>query len=177
MLTYLFYSLLYAMALRVTVSFKYPDSDVCGEIVGMNMRHVVLADRQLSKIECEPCETALRNGAVLVGGKICGGKALVVLVANTYQLAKILRELHERGLQPRVLGRAKFIKDPDLTEEQLRLLELAYKLGFFDESRKVSLRELASMMSISPSAADRKLRRALKKVVEYYLGRYGKGEY
>ncbi|MEM0484635.1 MAG: helix-turn-helix domain-containing protein, partial [Pyrobaculum sp.] len=45
------------------------------------------------------------------------------------------------------------------------------------ESRKVSLRELASMMGISPSAADRKLRRALKKVVEYYLGRYGKGEY
>ncbi|AET32597.1 helix-turn-helix domain-containing protein [Pyrobaculum ferrireducens] len=165
------------MALRVTVSFSYTGGSICGEIVGMNMGHAVLADKELSMLKCEPCEIAMRYGAVIVGGKICEDKALIVLIANTFQLSRILKEMHELGLKPRVVGRAKYIKEPDLTEDQLRLIELAYKLGYFDESRKVSLKDLASMIGVSPSAADRKLRRGLKKIVEFYLSRYGRGDH
>lgn len=54
-------------------------------------------------------------------------------------------------------------------------MQLACSL--FDESRKISLKDLASMVGVSPSAADRRLRRALRKLVEHYLSKYGKGEY
>lgn len=165
------------MALRVTVSFNHTGDTICGEIVGMNMGRVVLADKELSMLKCEPCEVAMRYGAAVVGGKICDGRALIILIANTFQLSRILKEMHELGLKPRVVGRARYIKEPDLTEDQLRLIELAYKLGYFDESRKVSLKDLASMIGVSPSAADRKLRRGLKKIVKYYLSRYGKGDH
>ena len=165
------------MALRVTVAFQHKDFSTCSEIVGVNMGHAIMADKDLTSVKCEACEVAARDGAVVVGGRICNGRAEVVLVASPYQLGRILRELYELGLQPRVLGRAKFIKEPALTEDQLRLLELAYKLGLFDDNRKVTVKELADILGISPSAADRKLRRALKNVVKYYLSRYGRGEF
>ncbi|ABP50986.1 MULTISPECIES: helix-turn-helix domain-containing protein [Pyrobaculum] len=165
------------MALRVTITFRYDGSPICGDVIGMNLGHLVLADEQLSKVECDVCQIIQSYGAVIAGGRICRGKATFMVVASTYQLARILKELHDRGLQPRVVGRAKYIKEPELTEDQLKLLDLAYRMGFFDESRKISLKDLASMVGVSPSAADRRLRRALRKLVEHYLSKYGKGEY
>jgi len=164
------------VALRLTISFKYGDGSVCGEVVGVNMGHVLLADQSLTRVKCEPCEVVAEYGAAVVGGRICGGRAELILIANAYQISRILRELHYRGLQPRVIGRAKYIRDPQLTEDQLKLVELAYRLGYFDDGRKISLKELAAVAGISPSAADRKLRRALRKIVEFYLSRFGRGD-
>lgn len=165
--------------IRITISSSCGMPDICGEIVGVNMGHVIIADEHISKIDsCVPCEIAAQYGAIIVGGRICDGRTeLKILVSSMYQLSRILREMYNRGLQPKVLGRAKYIREPSLTEEQLRLVELAYRLGYYDDSRKVTIKEIASMLGTSPSAADRKLRRALRKIVEYYLSRHGRGDY
>ncbi|MEM1570695.1 helix-turn-helix domain-containing protein [Pyrobaculum sp.] len=83
--------------------------------------------------------------------------------ATPYQRVRIPRGLYVLGLHPRMLGRGKFIKEPTLTDEQQRLLELAYELGLFGDSMEVAVKEVASILGISPSATVRRLRRALKK--------------
>jgi len=57
-----------------------------------------------------------------------------------------------------------------LTGKQLETLLLAYKSGYFDDPRRVTLRELAQMLGLSPSTVKEHLRKAQKKVFEELMG-------
>lgn len=53
-----------------------------------------------------------------------------------------------------------------LTEKQFEVLLFAYKSGYFDNPRRVTLRELAQMLGLSPSTVKEHLRKAQKKILE-----------
>jgi len=57
-----------------------------------------------------------------------------------------------------------------LTGKQLETLLLAYKSGYFDNPRKVTLRELAEMLNLSPSTVKEHLRKAQRKIFEELIG-------
>lgn len=123
---------------------------------------------------CPACEAALSHGAVIRGGEVCPDHVeLRLVVVNEPQLARILRELHQLGLAPRVVGRASYIHEPELTDDQLRLLKAAYEMGLFDDRRKATIKDLAARLGLSPAAVDRKLRRILKRLVEHHLASRG----
>ncbi|ASJ07216.1 helix-turn-helix domain-containing protein [Thermococcus pacificus] len=53
-----------------------------------------------------------------------------------------------------------------LTGRQFEVLLLAYKSGYFDNPRRVTLRELSQMLGLSPSTVKEHLRKGLKRVLE-----------
>lgn len=53
-----------------------------------------------------------------------------------------------------------------LTEKQLKTLLVAYKSGYFDSPKRVTLRDLSQMLGLSPSTVKEHLRKGLKKVLE-----------
>ncbi|ASJ01069.1 helix-turn-helix domain-containing protein [Thermococcus gorgonarius] len=53
-----------------------------------------------------------------------------------------------------------------LTGRQFEVLLLAYKSGYFDSPRRVTLRELSQMLGLSPSTVKEHLRKGLKRVLE-----------
>ncbi|MFH5797044.1 helix-turn-helix domain-containing protein [Haladaptatus sp. CMAA 1911] len=57
-----------------------------------------------------------------------------------------------------------------LTGRQHDILETAYERGYFDDPRAVTLQELAASADVSSSALGRRIRRALKRLVEKALG-------
>jgi len=57
-----------------------------------------------------------------------------------------------------------------LTGKQLETLLLAYKSGYFDNPRRVTLRELAEMLNLSPSTVKEHLRKAQRKIFEELIG-------
>ncbi len=57
-----------------------------------------------------------------------------------------------------------------LTERQRDILKTAYERVYFDDPRGVTLQELAATAGISSSALGRRIRRALKRLVEKLLG-------
>jgi len=57
-----------------------------------------------------------------------------------------------------------------LTGKQLETLLLAYKSGYFDSPRRVTLRELAGMLNLSPSTVKEHLRKAQRKILEELIG-------
>lgn len=59
----------------------------------------------------------------------------------------------------------KFDRSFGLTEEQREALMVAYRAGYFEEPREMSLVELADELGISPAAASGRLRRGLTKLV------------
>ncbi len=56
-----------------------------------------------------------------------------------------------------------------LTDAQYDALVTAYRSGYFEEPRALSLSELAEELGISPTAASGRLRRATKRLVETQL--------
>ncbi|MCD6139639.1 MAG: helix-turn-helix domain-containing protein [Thermococcus sp.] len=57
-----------------------------------------------------------------------------------------------------------------LTRKQLETLLLAHKSGYFDNPRRVTLRELAEMLNLSPSTVKEHLRKAQRKIFEELMG-------
>ncbi|WP_010478849.1 helix-turn-helix domain-containing protein [Thermococcus zilligii] len=53
-----------------------------------------------------------------------------------------------------------------LTGRQFEVLLLAYKSGYFDNPRRVTLREFSQMLGLSPSTVKEHLRKALRKILE-----------
>ncbi len=51
------------------------------------------------------------------------------------------------------------------------VLKLAYKMGYFDPDRKITLTELAERIGVKAPTLEEILRRALRKAVKYYLDR------
>lgn len=61
-----------------------------------------------------------------------------------------------------------------LTQRQEMFLKAALEHGFFDHPRKISVRELAAQLGVSPATVSESLRKSMKKVVkEYMLLMYG----
>ncbi|MCO6042050.1 helix-turn-helix domain-containing protein [Thermococcus alcaliphilus] len=59
---------------------------------------------------------------------------------------------------------------PKLTEKQLKTLLVAYKSGYFDNPRRITLRELAQILGLSPSTVKEHLRKAERKILEELIG-------
>ena len=64
------------------------------------------------------------------------------------------------------------ISSAELTKRQMEILQLAYKLGYFNDERSITLSQLADKLGISAPTLEDILRRALRKVVKYYLDKH-----
>lgn len=81
---------------------------------------------------------------------------------------------NEEGMQLEVLQLQHDIaphdgRDFDLTESQREALVAAFKKGYYDDPRKISLEELADDMGISTTAGSGRLRRAAARLIENAL--------
>ncbi|TRM99388.1 bacterio-opsin activator, partial [Sulfolobus sp. F1] len=59
-----------------------------------------------------------------------------------------------------------------LKDDELKILSLAYEMGYFDYPRKVKSKELAEMLGIRESTLIYHLRKIEKKMVESLLRRH-----
>lgn len=120
---------------------------------------------------CSACSILSREDCVVIEGSPISDTEITyrLLVPGLGALRDILRSLASSGLQPVVIKRAEHIGARDLTPRQLEVLLFAYKKGYFDTPRRISLAEMASMMGIRATSLRDILRRALKKIVRKYL--------
>ncbi len=147
----------------------------CSEIVSVNSGktiHIWPRGRRRidSRDSCQICRIIEGSGLIVVGGECCDSHVTYeLLVPHIGSLKRALRDLHSSGYRPRVMNSATYVHSPPLTTEQIKVLKLAYFKGYFDEKRGVTVKEIAELIGTSPASADRMLRRALKKLVGYYL--------
>ena len=57
-----------------------------------------------------------------------------------------------------------------LSKRQFEVLLFAYKSGYFDNPRRITLRELAQILGLSPSTVKEHLRKAERKILEELIG-------
>ena len=107
-----------------------------------------------------------KKGLVIFeSGTFVGGESVLSVLCEEGLVGKVIRTFRETyGARVISVEEAETEKNPlsKLTKRQAEVLLLAYKSGYFDEPRKVTLRELAEMMNLSPSTVKEHLRKGLK---------------
>ncbi|MEM4912339.1 MAG: helix-turn-helix domain-containing protein, partial [Metallosphaera sp.] len=107
------------------------------------------------------------NGIVLNTMKFNGGE-IWNLLAYEYKLNKLLNEIKEFAQIERV-DVTDEIPINDLSDRELKILSLAYDLGYFDYPRRIKAEELAKIIGIKQSTLIYHLRRAENKIIGYFI--------
>jgi predicted DNA binding protein len=118
---------------------------------------------------CAVCKLLYHNDVIVEKVKVVGNKSIVYTLMLPYlSMKKFLQDLNNIGVKTTVINVSE-IDSEELTERQMEILKLAYKLGYFDVDRKISLKDLAEKLGISIPTLEEILRRALKKAIRYYI--------
>ncbi|AAK42055.1 RNA polymerase subunit sigma-70 [Saccharolobus solfataricus] len=119
---------------------------------------------------CAVCKILYTSNVVVEKIKVVRERTLLytLLIPNTMALKEFLASLISQDIEFTVLSTSE-ISSNELTDRQMEILKLAYKMGYFDDDRRVTLTELAKQLGISTPTLEEILRRALRKVVKFYL--------
>lgn len=122
---------------------------------------------------CAVCRILYTSDVVVEKIKVLKERTLLytLLVPNSSSFKEFLTKLSKEGVKVTVLNVSE-ISSAELTERQMEILQLAYKLGYFNDDRGITLSQLADKLGISAPTLEEILRRALRKVVKYYLDKH-----
>jgi hypothetical protein len=116
------------------------------------------------------------GGYLSVPFEIKDGRARMTYLGNAKQIKTFLEGVEKAGVSYRVasITDAKFPQDSPLsrlTEKQRRVLVAAYRLGYYDEPRRISSLELAKRMKVGSSTLINHRRRAERHLLAELIGR------
>lgn len=118
---------------------------------------------------CPVCDSLTGSECFLISARVEGEKINLVLLANGHKpLRKLARRLRSRGLGVEV-GRTVELKGRGLTSRQEEILKIAMEKGYFDYSKKTSIRELAALFGVSIATLSEILRAGQKKILTSYF--------
>ena len=116
-----------------------------------------------------------QGGYLSVPFEIKDGKARMTYPGNARQIKSFLEGVERLEVKYRVASMtdAKFSQDSPLsrlTEKQRRVLVTAYRLGYYDEPRRVSSQELARKFKVGSSTLINHRRRAERRLLAELVG-------
>ncbi|MEM3831985.1 MAG: helix-turn-helix domain-containing protein [Thermoprotei archaeon] len=160
--------------IELTRSIRYKLMESPAKIINLGNNYV-----WVKTPSCSSCKFFSQSDVLILDAIPINEYAITyrIVVPSFTVLKSMLKSLNDLNLKPKVLNKKEVtISDETnrLTPRQLQALILAYKRGYFDVDRQITLTEISKLMNISPSSAQEILRRALKKVVEKYLSKLNK---
>jgi len=124
----------------------------------------------VTKSSCTVCRAITGHGAFMVFGKLNeSGLMEFRFISDFKSYRDILCELQKHGILYRVKSVTRYRPKGVLTENQERILLIALKSGFFDYPRKISLKELATKLGLTPPTLSEVVRRGLRRLLEHYF--------
>ena len=96
-----------------------------------------------------------------------------VAFSNREDLDKIILDLQQTGTDVELVRVSNASDDGlRLTDRQLKIVEVAFKRGYYDYPKRISIRELARIFSVSTATVSEILRRGQRKIIkEHFEGR------
>lgn len=119
---------------------------------------------------CSACKVVAESQAFVMGAKPKPSKNIVtynLLMPNQTSIKTLEKSLKEAGVTYSIQDHD--YSSEDLTPRQREILTVAFRKGYFDIQRKITLTELARELEINPSTLQEILRRGVKKVVLDYI--------
>jgi predicted DNA binding protein len=125
--------------------------------------------------DCPGCEALATADVFLLSAHTTEDKRIEWKVAfsNREDLDKLVWELQQTGTEVELVRVSNAIDDGlRLTDRQLKIVEVAFKRGYYDYPKRISIRELARIFSVSTATVSEILRRGQRKIIkEHFEGR------
>ena len=139
---------------------------------------IVRADRgrvigSLKTHKCTACKTFAGANCFLVSAASKPNGKLEWAVLGSETMVKLLMQgLENQKVAGEVLRISKLKDEEQLTARQEEILQIALEKGYFEFPKKMTLRQLAKVLDISPATLTEILRRGQKRVLEeHFRGR------
>lgn len=127
----------------------------------------------IDKKSCTVCKI-LYNTNVFLSSAFSGeeGHIIYSFLTDKEGLNKLLKLLKKNKIEYSIVEITHIdVKSSILTSTQEKILFIALETGLFDYPRRITLKELAIKLGLSPSTLDEIIRRGLKKLLKAYFRR------
>lgn len=123
--------------------------------------------------KCTACRSfATANCFIVSASSKPNGKLEWTLLGSDTMVKMLLKRLEEAEIVATVLRVSQLREEKEITTRQEYLLQIAFEKGYYEFPKKITLRQLAKILEISPAALTEILRRGQKHVLqEHFHGR------
>lgn len=121
--------------------------------------------------ECFGCRELLSTECFLVSAssKEDGRLEYTIISSQNECLRQLMAKLEKANASPKLVKMKKLSKDEMLTDNQEKIVKMAYQRGYYDFPKRIGVKDLAKIFSISPATLSEILRRGQKKIIESYF--------
>jgi len=122
---------------------------------------------------CTACKTFAGADCFLVSATSKpDGKLEWAVLGNDTMVKSLMQELENQKVIGEVVKISKIKDEEELTARQENILQIALEKGYYEFPKKITLRQLAKVLDVSPATLTEILRRGQKKVLqEHFKGR------
>jgi predicted DNA binding protein len=123
--------------------------------------------------KCTACKTFAGANCFLVSATSKpDGKLEWAVLGNDTMVKSLMRELESQNVIGEVVKISKLKDAEELTARQETILQIALEKGYFEFPKRITLRQLAKVLDISPATLTEILRRGQKRILqEHFKGR------
>jgi predicted DNA binding protein len=123
--------------------------------------------------KCTACKTFAGADCFLVSASSKpDGKLEWTVLGNDTMVKSLMQELESQKVTGEVVKISKIKDEEELTARQEEILQIALEKGYFEFPKKITLRQLAKVLDVSPATLTEILRRGQKRVLqEHFKGR------
>ena len=121
--------------------------------------------------ECYGCRELHSTNCHMVGAKSKedGRLEYTIISSSNECLRKLMSKLEEASANPKLVKMKKLTSEEMLTENQEKIVKMAYQRGYYDFPKRTGVKDLAKIFEISPATLSEILRRGQKKIIESYF--------
>jgi predicted DNA binding protein len=164
------------------VEIKFHDENVDDVIASIKMCSCVKAV-EISSIERERFYAIVSTqdciGCKLFADKDCfmlsaasteaGRVNYKIIFADRKVLQELIWDFQNAGAEVQLLKISNINEDEMLTEKQEKIIQVAFERGYYDFPKRIGIKELSEMFSISTATLSEILRRGQRKIIEDYF--------
>jgi predicted DNA binding protein len=121
--------------------------------------------------ECFGCRELLSTDCFMVSAKsqADGRLEYTIISSQNACLRKLMAKLEAANASPKLVKMKKLSKEEMLTDNQEKIVKMAYQRGYYDFPKRIGVKDLAKIFNISPATLSEILRRGQKKIIESYF--------
>lgn len=168
----------------VEINLREEDADAVIEFI-KDFDHVVnveITERHKGRLlaivevrDCPGCVSLATSDVFLLSAHTTEDKRIEWKVAfsNREDLDKLIWDMQSTGSDVELVRVSNAIDDGlRLTDRQLKIVEVAFKRGYYDYPKRISIRELARIFGVSTATVSEILRRGQRKIIkEHFEGK------
>ena len=127
-------------------------------------RHTIIKNHR-----CKLVKALLDSGVLILYAQVRRDAIIWTLACTWDDFRNLLSNLNDLNLDYEVIWKSSFLEDKKLSHKEFEAIKLALEHGYFENPKKIKLRDLARMLNVSEATASSLIRRALRKVVEHVV--------